>query len=361
MSRWKYFLQRLVLTVPLLVVAMSIVFLIVRIGPQDPVRAIVGPGSNPASYHRVAVQLGVERQVVVDGDVTYVDVPLWQQYIAFMADLLTFDLGQSWVIYPSTSVYEIIAVRAPRTIWLGFWSVLIAVFVGVPLGFYAGLHPNTWRDYTASFGGIVWRAMPNFWLAIVVVALLSNSQQLVGFDWQGWLVPTTVVTAPDLTFLTDPGLFVSAPGTAFTQLVSATKQILPAALVLGSASMGNEMRIGRTAVLETIHSDYVETAKAKGVSSRAIVWKHVFRNALVPLVPIITTETFLLIGGSVVVEYVFAIHGLGQLFFTAAMQGDLPLVGSLTFVFVVFTLVLNVFQDFLYTIIDPRVGYEGTR
>ncbi|MCU4801228.1 ABC transporter permease [Halobacteria archaeon HArc-gm2] len=357
MSRWKYFLQRLVLTVPILLLAMSIVFLIVRAGPLDPARAIVGMG-NPAGYHDVAVDLGIERAVRVDGEVRYVDVPLWQQYVDFMAGLLTLDLGQSWVIYPETSVYEVIALRAPRTLWLGFWSVLIALFVGIPLGFYAGLNPNTWGDYTASFGGIVWRAMPNFWLAVILVAVLSNSQQLFGFSWQQLVVPTNVVTAPNLGFLTDPGMFLSDPGRAFNQLLGATKQILPAAIVLGSSSMGNEMRIGRTAVLETINSNYVETARAKGVSARSIVWKHVFRNALIPLIPIITAEAFLLIGGSVIVEYIFAINGLGQLFFTAATKGDLPLVGSLAFIFILLTLSLNVLQDFLYTIIDPRVGYE---
>jgi peptide/nickel transport system permease protein len=357
MSRWKYFLQRVVLTVPILLFAMSIVFLIVRAGPQDPARAIVGMG-NPAGYHEVAVNLGIERQVTVNGETRYVDVPLWEQYVDFMTNLLTFNLGQSWVIYESTSVYEIIALRAPRTIWLGFWSVLIALFVGIPLGFYAGLNPNTWGDYSASFGGIVWRAMPNFWLAVILVAVLSNSQQLFGFSWQNWLVSTNVVTSPNLTFLRDPALFLRDTGTAVEQLIGATKQILPAALVLGYSSMGNEMRIGRTAVLETIHSNYVETARAKGLSQRSIVWKHVFRNALIPLVPIITAEAFLLIGGSVIVEYVFAINGLGQLFFTAATQGDLPLVGSLAFIFIVLTLSLNILQDLLYTIIDPRVGYE---
>jgi peptide/nickel transport system permease protein len=123
--------------------------------------------------------------------------------------------------------------------------------------------------------------------------------------------------------------------------------------------MGNEMRIGRTAVLETIHSDYVETAKAKGLPPRSIVWKHVFRNALIPLVPIITAEAFVLIGGSVLVETIFAINGIGRLFFRAILNGDIPLVGSLTFFFIVLTLSLNIFQDFLYTVIDPRVGYES--
>ncbi len=360
MSRWRYFLQRLAFAIPVLLFATSIVFLIVRAGPQDPARAIVGTG-NPAAYRATAVDLGLLERVTVGGETRYVEVPLWEQYVAFMTDLFTFDLGQSWVVHPGTSVYEVIALRAPRTLWLGFWSVCIALFAGIPLGFYAGLHPNTWGDYAASFWSIVWRAMPNFWLAVVLVAVLSNSQQLFGVGWQGWLVPTNVVTAPDLTFLTNPGLFLSAPGTAAHQFLAATKQILPAALVLGSASLGNEMRIARTAVIETTESGYVDAARAKGVPGRAIVRRHVFRNALAPLIPIITAETFLLVGGSVVVETIFSINGLGQLFFEAATTGDLPLVGSLAFLFVLLTVSLNVVQDFLYTVVDPRVDYYGGR
>jgi peptide/nickel transport system permease protein len=158
--------------------------------------------------------------------------------------------------------------------------------------------------------------------------------------------------------MTEPLSLLTNPSETLPQLVAAIKQIAPAAIVLGSSSMGNEMRIGRTAVLETINSNYVETAKAKGVSNRTLVWKHVFRNALIPLVPIITGEAFLLIGGSVLVESVFAIQGIGQLFFLAAIQGDLPLVGSLMFIFILILVGTNILQDFLYTVIDPRVGYD---
>jgi peptide/nickel transport system permease protein len=190
--------------------------------------------------------------------------------------------------------------------------------------------------------------MPNFWLAIMLLAVLGSSEAIFGVDWQSVLVPLDAISgSPDM----------SRVGTV-DGFLAATKKVLPAALVLGSASMGNEMRIGRTAVLETINSNYVETARAKGLSERAIVWKHVFRNALIPLVPIITGEAFLLIGGSIIVESVFAYQGLGQLFFTAALAGDLPLVGALSFIFILLTLVLNIVQDLLYTIIDPRVGYE---
>jgi ABC-type dipeptide/oligopeptide/nickel transport systems, permease components len=177
MSRWRYFGRRVALSIPILLFAMSLVFLITRAGPADPVRNIIGPTSGAGDYHRIAIRLGIERRVVRGGEVTYVDVPLWQQYIDFMTDFLTFDLGRAWVV-SELPVVELIAVRAPRTIWLGFWSVLIALFVGIPLGFYAGLNPNTRSDYIASFGGIVWRAMPNFWLAVILVELLSNTQSL---------------------------------------------------------------------------------------------------------------------------------------------------------------------------------------
>ncbi|WP_254536664.1 ABC transporter permease [Halomarina litorea] len=343
MSRWSYFLRRLVLAIPVLLFSMSIAFLIIRVGPTDPVSAIVGTQNDPQYRLAVAKSIGIRD---AQGNL----IPLWQQYIDFMTNLLTFDLGQSWVISRGTSVQELIASRAPATVWLGFWSVLVAILVGIPLGFYAGLNPNTLSDYTASFGGIVWRAMPNFWIGIILIAVLVQSNQLTNglFDWTTWLgIEVNVITAPPLNDLSNP-----------ENLLVAIKQILPAALVLGSASMGNEMRIGRTAILETINSNYVETARAKGLPERIIVWKHVFRNALIPLVPIITAEAFILLGGAVIVESVFGINGMGKLFFDAALQGDLPLAGSLIFIFVLFTLAVNILQDFLYTIIDPRIGYE---
>jgi len=340
MSRLTYIAKRILLSVPVVIFGTSLTFIIIRVGPIDPAAAILGPRQGPQGveqYERIRRQLGLTQ-------------PLWQQYIQFMTEMLTFDLGSSWVVEPGADVNEVLFTYMPRTLWLGFWSVMIAILIGIPLGFYAGLNPNTPADYFASFGGIVWRAMPNFWLAIILVALLAQSQRfLFGFDYAGWLVQTDVVGTPDLSNLTNPTAFFAA-----------VKQIMPAAIVLGSASMGNEMRIGRTAVLETVNANYVETAKAKGVAGRRLVWKHVFRNALIPLIPVITSEAFLLIGGSVLVEVVFGINGLGWLFFQAAIQGDIPLAGSLMFFFIVLIVGINILQDILYTIIDPRVGFEGS-
>jgi peptide/nickel transport system permease protein len=336
MSRWSYFGKRLLLSVPVILFGTSLTFIILYAGPIDPATAILGQGATQAQINQLQEQMGLNK-------------PLWGQYLDFMRDLLTFRLGDSWVIEPDTNAYELILSYAPRTVWMGAWAVLIPLFIGIPMGFYAGLNPNTWGDYIASFGGIVWRAMPNFWLAVILMTVLSRSEQvLFGFDWQTFLVEVNVIGPPDLDNLLDPEHFLAA-----------TKKILPASVVLGSASMGNEMRIGRTAMLENVNSNYVEMAKAKGLPDRTIVWKHVFRNALIPLVPIITGEAYVLIGGSVLIEYVFGINGIGYLFFQAMIQGDIPLAGILMYVFIILLVALNITQDFLYTIIDPRVGYEG--
>ncbi|MFB6070554.1 MAG: ABC transporter permease [Halanaeroarchaeum sp.] len=352
MSRWSYFGRRLALSVPVIVFGTTVAFLLIYAGPIDPVSAILGQQYNPADASRIRRNLGLNQ-------------PLWEQYIDFMWNMFRFDLGRSWVISPGTSAVDMIKIYAPRTLWLGFWSVLIPLFIGIPLGFYAGLNPNTWSDYFASFGGIVWRAMPNFWLAVILVSVLSQSKALLNFEWASWLVQTNIVTPPPLGFFTDPMAAINTPHDFWIDpanggsFLAAFKQTIPAAIVLGSASMGNEMRIGRTAVLETINSNYVEMARAKGLPNRSVIWKHVFRNALIPLVPIITGEAFLLLGGSVLVEYVFAINGLGYLFFQAIRQGDLPLVGTLMYIFIVLLVVINITQDLLYTLIDPRVGYES--
>lgn len=353
MGRWRYFGIRLLLTIPVLFLAMTLVFVITRMGPLDPVTAILGPEGSGAASADIRQRLGL-------------DQPLWQQYIDFMINLLTLDLGQAWVAAQrGTPVTTLIADRAPRTIWLGFWAILLPIFIGVPLGFYAGLRSNTFGDWTASFFGIVWQAMPNFWLGIMLLGLLRQTTPGGRFDFlPDWyqLGPDTssLLGTPDLGFVAVTWILFLPIPTMFDPggFAVAVKQILPASLVLGSALMVSEMRIGRTAVLEQVHANYVETAKAKGLKGRTIVWKHIFRNASIPLVPVLMSEISILIGGSVIIEVVFGINGIGQLFYEAIIQGDLPVAGSLAFVFAVLTLVFNIIQDLLYTLIDPRVGFE---
>ncbi|AGB15709.1 ABC-type dipeptide/oligopeptide/nickel transport system, permease component [Halovivax ruber XH-70] len=353
MSRWSYFLKRLLLSVPVVFLVLTFIFVMLRMGPIDPVAARLGPEATGADAQRMRENLGLTD-------------PLWEQYTEFIGSFLSMDLGQSWVVRPGQTVTDIIVVSGPPTLWLGFWAVLLPLFIGIPLGLYSGLNPNTKGDYFATISAILWQSMPNFWLAIMIVAVLRQTHGggWLGFDWYTFGPELQSMTGtPDLNFIAEGGAQIfgvlpSPMAINWGAIMVDIKFILPAALVLGSASMAAEARIGRTAVLENINSNYVETARAKGLKERTIVWKHIFRNALIPLVPVITSEAYVLIGGSVIIEYIFNINGLGNIFFRAMTQGDLPLAGGLLFFYTVIIIGLNVFQDFLYTIIDPRVGYE---
>jgi peptide/nickel transport system permease protein len=341
MNRLVYLLKRLLLAIPVLWLGTTATFVIIRLGPLNPAAAIVGPINSAEAQERLE---RIEEQLGLND-------PIHVQYVDYITDLITFDLGQSWVVYPGQDTVSLLAQFGPRTIWLGLWAVLIPVFIGIPLGVYAGLNVNTNRDYAASITGIVWRAMPNFWLAVILLALLSRSNTLfLGSGWESFVVETELVGAPDLSSLGTPEGFLTA-----------TKQILPAAFVLGSASMGNELRLSRTAVLEIVNEDFVDTARAVGVSRTRLIGKHVLRNAMIPLIPVVTSEAYLLVGGSVLVEVVFGINGIGTLFYDAMTSGDLPLAGSLMFIFVLLTVLINIVQDLLYTLIDPRIGYDDQR
>lgn len=357
MNRGRYILKRFGLAIPVMLFGVTLSFLILYLGPIDPVGSILGRQATAADIRQLRMELN------------YIDaagnpIPLWEQYFRVVGDLFTLDFGESWTIQRETPVTELIIDRMPATLWLGFWSVIIALGVGVPLGLYAGLRANTFRDYASSGFGIIWRAMPNFWLAVIISGLITAGGALQFYRTA--IVETQVSGTPDAlnNLFTNVDIFTGVP---YLELLFipvpnpgpwfvATKWILPAALVLGSSSMGNEVRIGRTAVLESINSKYVETAKAKGLSPRRIIGKHVGRNAIIPLLPVIMGEFYLLIGGSVLVESVFGINGLGNLFFNAVLGPDIPLVMALVFIFIVIQILFNISQDLLYTYIDPRIS-----
>ncbi|CCC39525.1 ABC transporter permease [Haloquadratum walsbyi] len=361
MNRFIYILKRFALAIPVLLFGLTMSFLIMYKGPIDPVLSILGRDANPEAARQLRISLGIIRP-------NGTPIPLWEQYGMVLRDLVTFQFGQSWIIQRGASVQSVILGRMAPTLWLGWWSVVIALLIGIPVGLYAGLKANTWGDYVASGGGIIWRAMPNFWLAVMIAGSLSAGGVLSWYRAFG--VNTDVIGTPaavrQLFTVIDPfgaapiiGLVI-IPIPNVENFIIAFKWILPAALVLGSASMGNEIRIGRTAVLESLNSKYIETAKAKGLSARRIIIKHVGRNAIVPLLPVIMGEFYLLIGGSVLVEQVFSINGLGNLFFRAVLGPDIPVVMTLVFVFIIIQVLFNITQDLLYTVVDPRITLEDT-
>ena len=180
MSRLTYLLKRIVLAVPVILLGTSATFFIIFLGPIDPAAVIAGSAQSRqthAAYLHARHQLGLDK-------------PVLTQYVDFLQHMYTFHLGQSWIINPGTPASHLILQYAPRTLWLGLWSVAIAIGLGVPLGFYAGFWANSGADYLGSLFGIVWRAIPNFWLAVVLLSILSQSQHYLGFKLHGTSVRT---------------------------------------------------------------------------------------------------------------------------------------------------------------------------
>jgi len=303
-------------------------------------------------------------------ELNYIDaagnpVPLWEQYFGVVSDLFTLDFGESWTIQRETPVTELIINRMPATLWLGFWSVIIALGAGVPLGLYAGLRANTLRDYTASGFGIVWRAMPNFWLAVIISGLITAGGALEFYRTA--IVETPVSGTPDAlnNLFTTVDIFAGVP------YLSCCSFRCPISVRCSSRSSGYcppRSFSGRHRWVTRSESDgpqcsrasnskYVETDReGEGLSPRRIIVKHVGRNAVIPLLPVIMGEFYLLVGGSVLVEAVFGINGLGNLFFNAVLGPDIPLVMALVFIFIVIQILFNIGQDLLYTYIDPRIS-----
>jgi peptide/nickel transport system permease protein len=254
MSRWSYFAKRALLSIPVLFSVMTILFVLLRLGPLSPVAARLGENPQGADIEQMRENLGLND-------------PLWDQYVDFMVDLVTFQ-GESWVVRTGQPVGEAILNLAPATIWLGFWAILLPLFIGIPLAFYAGLNPNTKGDYLASTMGILWQSMPNFWLSVMALAVLRQTHGggIFGFNWYtlGPNIPSVTGT-PQLNFFGSIDLLgLSIPFiTDWAQFFADFKLILPGALILGSASMAAELRIGRTAILETVNSKYVETARRR--------------------------------------------------------------------------------------------------
>jgi len=225
---------------------------------------------------------------------------------------------------------EIIAQRLPRTLQLTFLTFLIAIPAGIPLGIIAALYQNRWPDYLARMLTIGGLALPNFWLALLMLLALIL--------WFQWTPPIFYVD-----FWEDP----------WTHL----QIVIWPAIILAWGFSAYVARITRSNMLEVLRQDYVRTAYSKGLATRTVLWRHALRNALIPVVTLTGTYLGTLLGGTVILESIFSIPGMGQGILRAAWVRDYPVVQSLAMLLVVMALVLNLLTDIIYVFIDPRIKY----
>ena len=306
---------RLLGLVPLMLLITTIVFFMVRMVPGDPAKLMVG-GQRISQQNLENIRKAYR-----------LDRPVLEQYGLWLQDLSHGNLGRSY--RQRTEVRTLIVDRLPVTTKLAGFSFLISLLIAVPLGFVAAVKRNTWIDVGATVFALVGASSPVFFTAILLILIFSFRL--------GWL----------------PSIGAGDGGwDTFVHL------LLPS-LTLGISLAAITTRITRSAMIEALTQDYIETARAKGLSSRSVVMKHALRNALVPIVTVAGLQFGYLIVGAVLVEQVFGLGGLGSLLIQAVQVRDYPVVqGATIFIAAVF-IVLNLIVDILYGVIDPRVRYGG--
>ena len=271
----------------------------------DPAAAMAGEDATPEEVEQIRVDLGLDRPVIV-------------QYLDWMGGIAQGDLGESF--HWKKPVGELVLSHAPVTIKLSLLAVCITVLVAIPLGILAAMRPNTLMDRIALSVAVSAQAVPNFWLGLICIII----------------------------FAVNLALFPVSGDDTWVHFV------LPA-MVLGTSSVPAVMRLTRTGLLEVMGSDYIRTARAKGFRTTRLLFRHALRNALLPVVSVLAVQLNNKLNGSVIVESVFALNGIGLLALESVLGADIPTVQLLIFVFAVSFIVLNFMADVLNAWVDPRI------
>ena len=312
----QYIIRRLIQALFLVWGCATLVFFMVRLIPGDPVVQMLGPEYTPEAAQVIRVKLGL-------------DEPFHIQYLRWFGNVLTGDLGGS--IATGETVADIITTGLPKTLSLATLSFLIATAIAVPAGIVAALRRNTVFDYAASVVAFIGVSMPSFWFGILLI--LVSAVRLRWLPAIGYADPT------------EDGV------------VAWLERLILPSLAIGAAYSAILMRFVRAGLLEVLSSDYVRTARAKGVREHAVVLRHAMRNALIPVVTVIGIQLALLLSGTVVVETVFSIRGIGRILVAAIFDRDYPIVQGVILLIAVIFVMANLLVDIVYTFLDPRIRY----
>jgi peptide/nickel transport system permease protein len=284
-------------------------FIVMRMMPGDPVYLLLGEGQIPITDAQIAAiraKWGLDR-------------PLPEQYLVWAANLLRGDFGES-LIRAGVPVRQMIFEAMPVTATLNVLALALAIVVALPMGIAAAVRRNSWVDYTTNLVSALGIATPNFWLSLMLIVVFAlQLRWLPPFGlrtWQGYILPVVVIATEEMAVL---------------------------------------MRITRGAVLELLPQDFVRTARSKGLSERLVLYRHVVANALLPVVTVVGFRIAFILSGTIIVETVFALPGIGRLFVDSVLRLDYQVVQSLVVVFAVLVVFVNLLTDLVYALVDPRI------
>ena len=308
-----YILRRIVAMIPVLLFISLFVFFMVRLVPGNPAAVMLGPRATEENVSSLRRELRL-------------DSPYWTQYGVFMANLARGDLGDS--MRRREPVVDILFSRLPATLFLVGYAAVLSVLMSVPLAALAAIRRGQWFDQAVRVYVLLSLAMPTYWIGMMLLQLFAVKQRI--FPVAGY-------------------------GEGFVEHLDSL--FLPA-LSLSLAISSILIRSLRNSILETMDADYVRTARAKGLAQRHVFAWHVLRNSALSTVTILGVNLAYLIGGTTIIETIFAIPGIGQLIVRSIFDRDYPIIQGVTLVFGVLVLVINLLTDISYAVLDPRVNYE---
>lgn len=304
----RYALQRLLGVIPLLFIVSVLVFLFIHLIPGDPARLIAGKDATLEEIRGIQEQLGL-------------NLPLWKQYINYMGDLLSGNLGNS--IRSGIPVTDMLESRVMPTLWLTFLSMAWALIIGLLIGVVSAVYRNRWPDHLGTLTAISGMSIPGFWLGLVLIQIFSVEL--------GWF-PTGGVD-------------------------SWKSYILPS-ITLGMGIMSMLARYSRSSMLETLREDYIRTGRAKGLREYVVIGRHALRNSLIQVVTVAGLQFGFLLGGSVMVETVFSIPGLGRSLVDSILFRDYTVIQALLLLFATQFILINLLVDLLYGVLNPKIRFS---
>ncbi len=315
----RYLLRRLLLMIPTLLGVTFVVFVMIRSVPGDVVSLVAGDygAADPAAKAAILKEYQLDDNVV-------------KQYVRWLGDLARFDLGKS--IISDRTVGSELKARLPRTFELGVMAMFFSLLIAVPIGIISAVRQDTLLDYAGRSFAISLLAAPGFWIGIMLITLAGRY-----FTWG--VPPKTYVEITD------------------NPLGNIRMMIVPA-LILGGGLSGSVMRFTRSTMLETLRQDYIRTAWSKGLRERSVVIRHALRNALIPVVTVVGLQLPILVGGTVIIESVYSIPGMGRYYITAVNTHDYPVIQAINILVAAIVVFTNLGVDMLYSVLDPRIRYS---
>ncbi|MCM3246274.1 ABC transporter permease [Cytobacillus firmus] len=303
----KYLLRRFLQIIPVLFIITFVVFVLVYLA-GDPVSLMLPEDASEADREALREALGLNE-------------PFVYQYFHFIGDLITGNFGTSFRY--NQEALPLVLERLPATFELAAASMLVAIIIAIPLGIYSAKKRNSFIDLFITGGSVLGKAMPNFWLGIMLILILAVNYQLFPVSGRG----------------------------------SVMHMVLPA-ITLGTGIAAEMTRLIRSSMLEILNQDYIRTAKSKGASEMSVVFKHAFRNSLIPVVTIMGLQVSHLVSGALITETVFSWPGLGLLLVQAVNGRDMAVVQAAVFVIAILVIVVNLLTDIVYRVLDPRINYS---